>query len=85
VEHCGIDLHLKSSEVRVLDEAGVVRETAHSDDRGKPAALVRWSGGDGDLSGGWWAVGVGQTAWEKAFQEPGLVGWVLAQKRVANP
>ena len=28
MEHCGIDLHLKSSEACVLDGAGAVRETA---------------------------------------------------------
>jgi transposase len=43
VEHCGIDLHLKSSEVNLLDEAGAVSERA-----GIPTtetSFRRWFGG----------------------------------------
>ncbi len=29
--------------------------------------------------------GVGHTVWEKAFLEPGLVDWVMSQKRAAKP
>jgi hypothetical protein len=43
VEHCGIDLHLKSSEVCVVDEAGVVSERARIPTTEK--ALRRWFGG----------------------------------------
>jgi len=42
VEHCGIDLHLKSSEVCVLDEAGRVSERAHIPTTEK--AFRRWFG-----------------------------------------
>lgn len=43
MEHCGIDLHLKSSEVCVLDEAGAVTERAHIPTTEK--AFRRWFGG----------------------------------------
>ena len=43
MEHCGIDLHLKSSEVCVLDEAGAVSERARIPTTEK--ALRRWFGG----------------------------------------
>lgn len=43
MEHCGIDLHMKSSEVCVLDEAGSVSETSRIPTTEK--ALRRWFGG----------------------------------------
>jgi transposase len=43
VEHCGIDLHLKSSEACVVDGAGVVSERARIPTTQK--ALRRWFGG----------------------------------------
>jgi transposase len=43
VEHCGIDLHLKSSEVNVVDEAGEVSELARIPTTEK--AFRRWFGG----------------------------------------
>jgi transposase len=43
VEHCGIDLHNKSSEVNVLDEAGEVSERARIPTTEK--AFRRWFGG----------------------------------------
>ena len=43
MEHCGIDLHLKSSEVCVLDEAGELVETARIPTT--EAGLRRWFGG----------------------------------------
>ena len=43
MEHCGIDLHLKSSEACVLDGAGAVSETARIPTTEK--AFRRWFGG----------------------------------------
>jgi hypothetical protein len=43
VEHCGIDLHLKSSEVHLLDEAGVLSERARIPTTER--SLRRWFGG----------------------------------------
>ena len=43
MEHCGIDLHLKSSEVCVLDEAGELVETARIPTT--EVGLRRWFGG----------------------------------------
>jgi hypothetical protein len=43
VEHCGIDLHLKSSEVSLLDEAGAVSERARIPTT--ETSFRRWFGG----------------------------------------
>ena len=43
MEHCGIDLHLKSSEVAVVNEAGELVERARIPTTEK--AVRRWFGG----------------------------------------
>ena len=48
MEHCGIDLHLKSSEVCVLDEAGELVETARIPTT--EVGLRRWFGGRASLA-----------------------------------
>ena len=43
MEHCGIDLHMKSSEVHLLDEAGRTKETSRIPST--EASFRRWFGG----------------------------------------